>query len=101
MYSKENKVFSGITKLENYIEETDVYNSKLLFLLSNPNITREDYIILNHKYRPDLIAKDFYGDSSYQGLLILQLGLPLSAYTIGRTLSLIPKDTLDSILNSL
>lgn len=101
MYSKENKIFSGISKLENYIEENDVYNSKLLFLLSDPNIEREDYKILNHKYRPDLIAMDFYGDASYQGLLILQLGLPLSEFTIGRTLSLIPKNTLDSLLNSL
>lgn len=101
MYSKENKIFSGLSKLENYIEGNDLYNSKLLYYLSDPNIQREDYEILTGQYRPDQIAKDYYNDSSYMGLLILQVGLPLSAYTVGKTLRLIPKDTLDSILGSL
>lgn len=101
MYSKENKIFSGLSKLENYIEGNDVYNSKLLYYLSDPTIQREEYKILNGQYRPDLIAKNYYNDYSYMGLLILQVGLPLSAYTVGRTLYLIPKDTLDSILSSL
>ena len=101
MYSKENKIFSGLSKLENYIEGNDVYNSKLLFYLSDPSIEREDYEILTGQYRPDLIARDYYNDASYMGLLILQVGLPLSDYTIGRILHLIPKDILDSILSSL
>lgn len=101
MYSKENKIFSGLSKLENYIEGIDIYNSKLLFYLSDPSIEREDYEILTGQYRPDLIAKDYYNDVSYMGLLILQAGIPLSDYTVGRVLRLIPKNTLDSILSSL
>ena len=101
MYSKENKIFSGLSKLENYIERIDIYNSKLLFYLSDPSIEREDYEILTGQYRPDLIAKDYYNDISYMGLLILQAGIPLSDYTVGRTLRLIPKNILDSILSSL
>lgn len=101
MYSKENKIFSGLSKLENYIEGNDIYNSKLLFLLGDPNIIRNEYKILNYQYRPDLIAKDFYGDVSYLGLLILQTGLPLSEYKIGRSLQLIPKESLDILLSSL
>ena len=101
MYSKENRIFSGTSKLENYIEDTDIYNSKLLFFLGDPNIQRTDYTILNYQYRPDLIARDFYGDVSYSSFIILQTGLPLSFFTIGRTIQLIPKDTLENILNSL
>lgn len=101
MYSKTNKIFSGLSKLENYIEENDVYNSKLLLLLSNPEIEREDYEILTYQYRPDQIAQDYYGDSSYSGLLMLQVASSLSSYTKGTILRLIPKDTLDSILSNL
>ena len=101
MYSKETKIFSGLSKLENYIEGDDIYNSKLLYFLNNPTVMRESYTILNYQYRPDLIAKDYYGDVSYQGILILQTGLPLSSYKNGVILQLIPKDILDSILSSL
>ena len=101
MYSKTNKIFSGLSKIENYIQENDVYNSKLLFLLSDPTIEREEYEIIVYQYRPDKIAEDFYGDSSYEGLLILQAAIPLSSYTKGTILRLIPKDTLDLILSSL
>ena len=101
MYSKTNKIFSGLSKIENYIQENDVYNSKLLFLLSDPTIEREEYEIIVYQYRPDKIAEDFYGDSSYEGLLILQAAIPLSSYTKGTILHLIPKDTLDLILSSL
>ena len=101
MYSKTNKIFSSISGLENYIDGCDVYNSKLLLLLNNPGIEKESYMILNYQYRPDLIAKDFYGDTSYEGLLVLQLAMPLSEYKTGTVLHLIPKSTLESILNSL
>jgi hypothetical protein len=101
MYSKTDKIFSGLSKLENYIEGNDVYNSKLLFLLSDPTIEREDYEILVHQYRPDLIAEDYYGDSSYEGLLILQSSMSLASFTKGTILHLIPKEILDSILGSL
>ena len=101
MYSKENKVYTGLSNLENYINDNDVYNSKLLFLLTNPSIEREDFIILKNQFRPDLIAKEYYGDSSYLGMLLLQASLPLSGYSEGTTLKLIPKSTLDSILSSI
>ena len=101
MYSKTNKIFTGLSNLENYIDGNDVYNSKLLLLLGDPSIEKEEYKILNYQYRPDLIAEDYYGDSSYEGLLILQVASPLSSYTIGTTLYLIPKSVLDSILSSL
>ncbi len=101
MYTKENKVYTGLSRIENYIKDNDVYNSKLLHLLSDPSIEREDFLILKHQYRPDQIAQDYYGESSYEGLLLIQTSLPLSGYSEGTVLKLIPKDTLDSILNSI
>lgn len=101
MYSKTNKIFTGLSRLENYIEGNDIYNSKLLLLLNDPGIDKEDYKILTNKYRPDQIALDYYGDSSYEGLLMLQVASSLSSYTVGTVLHLIPKSTLDSILSSL
>lgn len=101
MYTKETKLFTGLSRLENYIQENDVYNSKLLLYLSDPSIEREEYEILSNKYRPDQIALDYYGDSSYEGLLILQAACPLSGFTEGTILYLIPKATLDSILSNL
>lgn len=101
MYSKENKVYTGLSGVENYIKDNDVYNSKLLLLMSDPSVEREKFTILKHQYRPDLIAKDFYGDESYEGLLLIQSALSLSDYYEGAVLELIPKKTLDSILNSI
>lgn len=101
MYSKTNKIFTGISNIENFIEETDVYNSKLLLYLSDPTIERVDYEIITGQYRPDLIAKDFYGEYSYESFIILQAGLPLAGFKRGVVLRLIPKDTLDSILSSI
>jgi ferredoxin len=80
-------------------ENTDI--RKVEEYLSDPSIVREEYEILSNKYRPDQIALDYYGDSSYEGLLILQAACPLSSFTEGTILYLIPKATLDSILSNL
>lgn len=101
MYTKNSTIISNKNELANYISGFDVYNSSLLVSLSDPRIERTMYTITAYEYRPDLIAEDFYGDTSYQGLLMLQSGTSLVGYQRGYVLSLIPKLTLDNILGNI
>ena len=101
MYSKTNKVSSGIEDVVNYISGCDVYNSKLIEQLRDPSLPREQYEIKTFEYRPDLIAQDFYGSTIYESLLMIQTGSTLTNFKRGITLSLIPKSNLDSLLRSL
>lgn len=101
MYKKVSRILNSVNGLGNYIENNDVYNSELLLKLSDPTIEKELYEIKLYQYRPDLIAKDYYGDSSYEGLLILQVARSLSGYYKGALLELIPKDLLDRIISNL
>lgn len=101
MYTKNSSMISNKTELANYIDGYDVYNSSILIYLSNPRIERVNYLITAYEYRPDLIARDFYGDVSYQSLLMLQVGGALEGYKRGYTIQLIPKTTLDAILGNI
>lgn len=101
MYTKKNQILSGVSELANYIDGYDVYNSSLLERLHDPSIQKEDYEITVYQYRPDLIAADYYRDSKYTGILMLQVGISLESYTKGVTIKLIPKTTLDEILRQL
>ena len=101
MYTRANKVSSGIEDVVNYINGTDVYNSALIEKLKDPSLPREEYEITTFEYRPDLIAKEIYGSSTYEGLLMIQTGSTLTNFKKGITLMLIPKTSLDSLLRSL
>ena len=101
MYSKANKVSSGIEDVVNYISGYDVYNSKLIEQLRDPSLPREQYEIKTFEYRPDLIAKEVYGSTDYEGLLMIQTGSTLTNFKKGVTLMLIPKSNLDSLLRSI
>ena len=98
MYTKQNRIISNKAELANYIEDFDVYNSKLIEKLRNPALSKNVYEITVYEYRPDLIAQDFYGSTTYTGLVILQCGIGLESYTKGTVLSLLSKSTIDSIL---
>ena len=101
MYSRAKIVSSGLEDIVNYISGSDVYNSKLIELLKDPGLEREEYEITTFEYRPDLIAQDVYGSTNYEGLLMIQTGTTLINYKRGETLMLIPKDSLDSLLRSI
>jgi hypothetical protein len=101
MYSRAKIVSSGLEDIVNYISGSDVYNSKLIELLKDPGLEREEYEITTFEYRPDLIAQEVYGSTNYEGLLMIQTGTTLINYKRGETLMLIPKDSLDSLLRSI
>ena len=101
MYTRANKVSSGIEDIVNYVEGTDIYNSKLIEMIRDPGLPREEYEIKTYEYRPDLISKDFYGSTGYEGLVMIQTGSSLTNLQKGVTLMLIPKDRLDSLLRSI
>ena len=101
MYSRAKIVSSGLEDIVNYISGSDVYNSKLIELLKDPGLEREEYEITTFEYRPDLIAQAVYGSANYEGLLMIQTGTTLINYKRGETLMLIPKDSLDSLLRSI
>jgi hypothetical protein len=101
MYSRAKIVSSGLEDIVNYISGSDVYNSKLIELLKDPGLEREEYEITTFEYRPDLIAQEVYGSANYEGLLMIQTGTTLINYKRGETLMLIPKDSLDSLLRSI
>ena len=101
MYKKPTKYTYTREELSNYIEGNDVFNSSFLSILSNPDLPRISYTITEYEYRPDLIANEIYGSSSYEGILMLQTGLSLSDYKNGRIITVLSKTVLDSILNNL
>lgn len=101
MYTRSDKVSSSMNDIVNYIEGSDVYNSTLIEQLRDPSLPREEYEIKTYEYRPDLIAKDYYGSTDYESLLMVQTGSTLTNLSKGTTLNLIPKTNLDSLLRSL
>lgn len=100
MFTKSEKINSSDKELSNYVEGCDVYNSLLIKKLFEPGIIKESYEITTGVYRPDIIARQFYGDENYMWCVILQVGY-LTDLTRGTVLKLIPKLILDSILNSI
>lgn len=101
MYKKSDKVTNTNVDLCNYIEGNDVYNSKLIDILSNVRIPKRVYEITVHQYRPDLIAEEIYGSTDYLGLLLLQCGVSLDSYVKGAIITVLPKEELDRILDHL
>jgi hypothetical protein len=101
MFKLSNRIRVNRSDISNYIEDTDIYNSKLLDLISQGDFDRVDYTIKNDGYRPDLISLDFYGESKYYGLFLLTCGATFDDFYEGNTLRLLPKETLDVLINSL
>lgn len=102
MFRKEKqRSISSYGKLPSHIYEADIYNSLLLYKLYNPDITRELYEISVYEYRPDLIAKDYYGSEDYLDFIILQAKVGLEGLRKGTILHLIPKSILDNLINSI
>jgi hypothetical protein len=101
MFTRASIVSSGLEDIVNYVSGFDVYNSKLIELLRDPGLEREEYEITTSEYRPDLIAADIYGSDDYEGLLMIQTGSTLTNFKKGVILTIIPKDSLDSLLRSI
>nr|DAV58513.1 MAG TPA: hypothetical protein [Bacteriophage sp.] len=101
MYKKSSRIESTKQDLKNYIEGYDVFNSILLDKLKEFEAEKEPYIIKTHEFRPDLIAKDIYGDTKYTGLLILTCAVGLESYTKGTVLNIYPKTVIDNLLGSM
>ena len=101
MYRRNKKIISNKLEMGNYVEGFDVYNSLFLKKLLDPEITREKYKIVVYEYRPDLIAEDYYGSSDYLSILLVSTGLGIEDFKKGKYLDLIPKNIVDSILDSL
>lgn len=99
MYTRPPRIYTTLTDLNFYIENHDVYNSKLLFLLSQPGLEKESYTI-KEPYRTDLIAQDYYGSTDYEDYVILQTKLPISELKEGLVIDLLTKDQIDKILRN-
>lgn len=101
MYRKNNTIVGSKNELGNYIEGADIYNSALLSLIDDPNIPKSLYTITIYEYRPDLIAREFYGSEEYLGILVYQVGIGLENYVKGTVLKLIPKETIDLFIKNI
>jgi hypothetical protein len=100
MYTKPQRLISKIENLGNYVEGFDIYNSKFLSMILDPKLEKIPYLIQTSECRPDLIAKRFYGDESYMGLVIVQSRKSLNGFQEGTVLQLIPKNKLDELLRN-
>lgn len=100
MFKKYNKIVENSNNLSNYINETDVYNSNILYTITNPNVEKVSYEITVHEYRPDLIAEQFYGSKDYMPYVLLSAGVRLEQLKKGSIIKLIPKSVLDDIIKS-
>lgn len=101
MYSKSSNIIVSNLHLSNYLDGFDVYNSKLLYKLSNPYIEKTLYEINMYEYRPDLIALDFYGSTSYLPYVLISSGMSLDCFKKGTVIKLIPRSVLDNIIKSM
>jgi hypothetical protein len=100
MYTRnitEPKIAPSNFELENCMEGADVFDSALLYNLSlNKEVHREDYVVKENWYRPDLIATEFYGDVRYEAFVILQAG-SIQNITPGTVLKLISKEDIKTL----
>ena len=101
MYKKSSKITSSQGDLSNYVEGSDVYNALLINKLRDNQEEKIAYQIKTKDYRPDLIAKDIYGDSKWMGLLMMTCGLGLEGYKKGTIIMVYPKTSLERLLKSL
>ncbi len=101
MYKKRDKIITSIYDPSNYVDGYDIFDSLLLTLINDPTLEREKYEITVHEYRPDLLAQDIYGSTSYTGLLLLQVKEGLSGLSRGTVIEVLPKSVLDTIIKSL
>lgn len=101
MYRKLSKITASQGDPSNYVEGFDVYNSLLINKLRDSQEEKVAYQITTKDYRPDLIAKDIYGDTRWMGLLMMTCGLGLEGYKKGTILMIYPKTVLENILSSL
>jgi len=82
-------------ELENGIQGADIFDSALLYNLAlDQEFERVDYVVKSNWYRPDLIAKEFYGDTRYEAFVILQAG-SIKNIRPGAIIKLINKGDLD------
>lgn len=101
MYRKKDKIITAKNDPSNYVSGYDIYDSLLFSLINDTTLERENHEITVHEYRPDLIAQDIYGSTSYLGLFLLQVKKPLSDLKRGTVLSVIPKTVLDTIIKNM
>lgn len=102
MFNKSQDITKRDNSLKLYIEDTDIYNSLLLYKLNDSKLNRISYIIPdNYQYRPDLIAKDLYESEGLQGYVMLQTGLQLNQYVGGTKLKLLSHESLKKLINGI
>ena len=101
MYRKKDKIISSVYDPSNYVNGYDIFDSLLLTLINDPTLGKDVHEITVHEYRPDLLAKDIYGSTSYTGLLLLQIKGGLASLSKGSKIEVLPKSVLDIIIKSL
>lgn len=101
MFTINKVVIKNKSHVENFIQGKDVYNSLFLMKLRDPMVPKVAYEITTKQFRPDLIAKDFYGSTEYMGVLMLQLSSysGLEFYKKGKIIPLIEKSHIDNLLS--
>lgn len=87
--------------LATYIDGYDIYNSVILDRLKNSTAERVLYEITTYEYRPDLIAKDIYGDTRYAAFLMLSCSLALEDLYKGAVLTVIDPTEMNNIIMSI
>lgn len=100
MFKQNKTINSNKTELANFIEGDDIFNSYLISEMNRPGLEKEIYTITTN-YRPDLVAKEYYGSENYLGILLLQVKPNLSAFKKGNSIQLLPKETIDEIITKL
>lgn len=83
MYSKSDKILSSSEfDLKSYIESTDIYNSKLYYILPKLPVNGTYRIDLN-EYRIDLISTDIYDTPLLSEILLIYNGITIDQLKSG------------------
>ncbi len=97
-FNNSSTTFSGFD-LFKYVDSSDVYNSFILFALSQLNDLIIKYTITKYANRLDLIAEDIYSDSLY--ISILKLLNPNSSFELNEIIDIIDLEKLNTLKDTI
>lgn len=101
MYTKDQVIIRpNAIELKTYIEGTDIFNSKFIYMLRKiPK--RSSYIIENKDFRIDLISFDIFTSNIYGELLLLYNGITINELSKGVSLNVFSLYDLNNLITKL
>jgi hydrogenase maturation factor len=101
MYNKKKSIVkSSSLELDSYVEGTDLFNSKFIYMFRKlPSLGTYD--VNSRDYRLDLIALDLYNDVKYGEYILLYNGITISDLKPNMELKVFNETQLEDLITKL